>query len=53
MYSELRRLFDAADKKYNSGLFELIDEEKWQFSGACPKWYTLWNDRQTHTTFIF
>lgn len=32
MYSELRRLFDAADKKYNSGLFELIDEENIQIT---------------------
>ena len=31
-YTELRILFDAADKKYNSGLFELIDEENIQIT---------------------
>ena len=33
-YIELRKLFDAADKKYNSGLFELIDEENIQITDA-------------------
>lgn len=33
-YTELRALFDAADKKYNSGLFELIDEENIQITDA-------------------
>lgn len=33
-YAELRKLFDEADKKYNSGLFELIDEEKLQITDA-------------------
>lgn len=33
-YAELRKLFDAADKKYNSGLFELIDEENLQITDA-------------------
>lgn len=31
-YTELRTLFDAADRKYNSGLFELIDEENIQIT---------------------
>lgn len=31
-YAELRTLFDTADKKYNSGLFELIDEENIQIT---------------------
>lgn len=33
-YAELRRLFNEADKKYNSGLFELIDEENLQITDA-------------------
>lgn len=33
-YTELRALFNAADKKYNSGLFELIDEENIQITDA-------------------
>lgn len=31
-YAELKELFDAADQKYNSGLFELIDEEELQIT---------------------
>lgn len=31
-YVELKALFDIADSKYNSGLFELIDEENIQIS---------------------
>ena len=31
-YAELRVLFDEANKKYNSGLFELIDEENIQIT---------------------
>lgn len=31
-YSELKKVFVVADKKYDSGLFELIDEEQFEIS---------------------
>ena len=33
-YQELRSLFDAADRKYDSGLFELLDEDRLTVSDA-------------------
>ena len=33
-YQELRALFVAADQKYNSGLFELLDEDRLAVSDA-------------------
>lgn len=33
-YAELKRVFIAADKKYDSGLFDLIDEEQFEISNS-------------------
>lgn len=33
-YSELKKVFMEADKKYDSGLFELIDEEQFEISDS-------------------
>ena len=33
-YAELKKVFTAADKKYDSGLFELIDGEQFEISDS-------------------